>query len=66
MKLLDDDGLAEKGIPHGPVQRWRLIKAGKFPKPVKVGSRNAWLESEIDQWIADRVAERDSHVREAV
>lgn len=60
MKLLDDDGLAEKGIPHGRVQRWRLIKVGKFPKPVKVGSRNAWLESEIDQWIADRIVERDT------
>ncbi len=28
-------------------------------KPVKVGRHNRYVESEIDQWIADRVAERE-------
>lgn len=35
------------------------IAAGTFPKPVKVGKRSLWVETEIDQWIADRIAERD-------
>lgn len=36
------------------------IKAGTFPAPVKIGSNSvAWLEAEVDQWIEDRLAERD-------
>lgn len=35
------------------------IAAGTFPRPVRVGCRSLWVESEIDQWIADRIAERD-------
>lgn len=35
------------------------IAAGTFPKPVRVGCRSLWVESEVDQWIADRIAERD-------
>lgn len=28
-----------------------------FPKPIKIGKRAvAWLESEVDAWIADRIA----------
>lgn len=35
------------------------VTAGDFPKPVKIGRRSLWVEAEIDQWIADRIAERD-------
>jgi predicted DNA-binding transcriptional regulator AlpA len=36
------------------------IKAGKFPKPVKIGpGTNAWLSSEWDAWVAAKAAERD-------
>jgi len=36
------------------------IRAGKFPKQIKLTQRSSgWLESEIDQWLADRIAERD-------
>lgn len=35
------------------------IAAGTFPPPVKVGKRSLWVEAEIAQWIADRIAERD-------
>ena len=32
----------------------------KFPKKIRMGSRSvAWDEGEIDQWIEDRIAERD-------
>lgn len=35
------------------------IKAGTFPRPVSTGGNSvAWVESEIDQWIADRIAAR--------
>ncbi|CAB3786499.1 helix-turn-helix transcriptional regulator [Paraburkholderia fynbosensis] len=40
---------------------YRYLAAGKFPRPVKIGGgRVAWLESEIDAWIASR-AEATRH-----
>ena len=37
--------------------RHKLIKEGKYPQPVQIGARRiAFLESEIDEWIAARVA----------
>jgi prophage regulatory protein len=39
---------------------YRGIAAGTFPKPVKIGAHSiAFVESEIDAWIAARTAERD-------
>ena len=38
----------------------RLESEGHFPRRVQVTrARVAWLASEIDEWIAQRVAERD-------
>jgi len=35
--------------------------AKRFPAPVKIGARSvAWVESEVDDWIAARIRERDS------
>ena len=31
---------------------WQMMIAGKFPRSVKIGSKVAWYESEIDDWIA--------------
>ena len=40
---------------------YRLAGQGKFPRPIKIGlSRVAWLRSEIEAWIADRISERDA------
>ncbi len=34
------------------------VKAGSFPKPIKIGDRAvAWLQSEIDAWQSDCIAE---------
>ena len=48
-----------KAVEHrtgkGRVQRWRDIKAGKFPVPVEIGAnRIGWFEDEIDAWLASR------------
>lgn len=42
-------------------QHWdRLIQAGRAPKPVRIGEhRVAWLEDEIEAWLAEKVAIRD-------
>lgn len=37
------------------------MAAGRFPRPVSVGpARKAWVSTEVDQWIAARIAERDA------
>jgi len=59
MKLLDFDALADKGIKFSDTHIWRLVRAGDFPKPVKIGNRNHWVETEIDQYIEAKLAERD-------
>ncbi len=36
------------------------VKQGCFPKPVKIGANSvAWLEDEVEKWMAERIAERD-------
>lgn len=48
-----------KGIPFCRSQIFRMVKAGKFPAPVKLGPKtNAWPEAEIDNWSNRRIAER--------
>ena len=60
-RLLDEDGLRQKGIKFSRQHRHRLIKEGRFPPPIKVGiNTNAWIEDEIDRHIAGLIAARDS------
>ena len=34
---------------------------GNFPKPIFISERRvAWIESEVDAWIAERIASRTS------
>ncbi len=65
MKLIEFDRLRDLGVPHGRVQLWRLVREGRFPKPIKIGSRNAWIASEIDRWIVEQIAKRDGAAVEA-
>ena len=61
MQLLDRNGLREKGIPFTKQHIDRLIRKGEFPRPIKIGSNtNAWIEDEVDQYVADRVTQRDA------
>ena len=40
--------------------RCKLISEGKYPRPVKLGPRmSAFIESEVDAWMAERIAQRD-------
>ena len=37
-----------------------FVQNGTFPRPVRIGGRAvAWLETEIDEWIKARLAERE-------
>jgi len=40
---------------------YAMMKIGKFPKCLNLSERRvAWLESDIDSWIAERVAEHQA------
>lgn len=40
---------------------YEWMAAGSFPKPIKIGPRAvAWVESELDAWERQRIAERDT------
>jgi prophage regulatory protein len=51
--------LAKIGMTNSPL--YARIKAGTFPKPVKLGNSNAvaWVESEVDEWIDTQIARRE-------
>ncbi len=39
---------------------YRLMAEGEFPRPVKIGLRSvAWPKSDIDQWMAERLSDRE-------
>ena len=43
----------------GTTQSWVLERAGRFPKPLALGVRaRGWLISELDDFLAQRAAER--------
>ena len=38
---------------------YQLVRDGDFPKPVQLSERRvAWIESEVAQWVSDRIAGR--------
>jgi prophage regulatory protein len=45
---------ARTGLSRSTI--YAFIKAGVFPKPVPLGPRAVgWIESEVSDWIADRM-----------
>lgn len=43
---------------------YRKMNDGEFPQSVSLGDRAvAWVESEVQDWVIDRVAERDERIR---
>ena len=40
--------------------QWRLAREGKFPKAIAISpGRVAYVTEELDQWIAERVEQRE-------
>lgn len=51
--VIDCTGLARSTI-------YKYIDEGIFPKSVSLGGRAvAWVESEVQEWILERIEERD-------
>lgn len=50
-------------VPYSRSTIYQLIAQGKFPKPISLGARAvAWLESDIDEWIAARIDDSRAEV----
>lgn len=46
--------LLQEHVPFSAATLWRLVNAGKFPKPVKVTDQiTAWRVSDIQAWSKD-------------
>lgn len=61
--LIPYSDLHAKGITLSKTQLWRNEKAGLFPKRVHVSAgRIAYVESEVDSFIAKCIASRDAAV----
>ena len=61
MRFIRFSQLKEKGITFTRQHVGRLQKAGKFPRSVPLGENTKpFIEEEIDEYLASRVAERDA------
>jgi prophage regulatory protein len=61
LKVISFDQLEpKKGIRYCRDHLRRKIRAGEFPKPVALSDRRiAWIEAEVDEWLATRAASRE-------
>lgn len=42
-------------VPVGKTSFWRMVKDGRFPKPVKLGPRTtAWHAEAVAAWVAQQ------------
>lgn len=49
-----------------PVHLMRLVKAGTFPAPVRIGPNSvAFVEDEVEAWIEAKMAEREASAEAA-
>ncbi|PTB17010.1 hypothetical protein C9I57_30380 [Trinickia symbiotica] len=54
MKAIGIKQVAEK-VNLGQSTIYRMISKGQFPRPFSLGGgRTAWIESDIDDWLADK------------
>lgn len=54
-EVIDLTGLARSSV-------YRYVAQNSFPKPVSLGDRAVgWVESEVRDWISERIAERDQN-----
>jgi len=60
MRILTFPQIQARGIPWCRDQLRRKCAKGEFPAPIAISdSRIAWLETEVDAWIAQRASLRE-------
>ena len=53
--------MVKTGLARATV--YRHMENNKFPKSVSLGERAvAWLENEVEEWMLERIAERDEAI----
>ena len=63
LELIAEKDLPQYGAPHHS-QLKRDIKAGKFPRPVRLSERRAmWVREEVALWQRNKLRERDEQTR---
>lgn len=62
MKLLRlPDVIELTGLSRSTILR--MVDQDRFPRPLRLNERaNGWLQSEISDWVAARLADRDGKV----
>ena len=61
MRFLRYKDLKPHGVPWSRQHLGRLIRAKKFPAPVKIGANSiAWVEGEVFEYLEEKIAERDA------
>lgn len=49
-------------IPISHSRVYCMMNEGTFPRTISLGERSvAWLESEIDEWLQERIDKRDNN-----
>ncbi|WP_417539072.1 helix-turn-helix transcriptional regulator [Marinobacter sp.] len=53
------DVISQTGLARSTI--YKYIDAGSFPKPVPLGGRSVgWVQSEVQDWIAHVIQQRDA------
>ena len=48
---------ARRKLPISAEKLRKMVKAGEFPKPIKIGNRNYWRPACVDAWIESKERE---------
>jgi predicted DNA-binding transcriptional regulator AlpA len=56
-RLLPLKAVSAEFALHRTTIHW-LVKAGKFPKPIRIGGSCRWIADEIEAFKAERMADR--------
>lgn len=52
------DVIATTGLARSTI--YKFVSDGAFPAPVSLGGRSVgWVESEVEEWIMERIEARD-------
>lgn len=44
-----------EGLQISSVTLWRWVRAGRFPKPIRLGPNTVgWLKNEVSAWLESR------------
>ncbi len=50
-------------LPFGKTKLYKLVQAGKFPKPIKFGANiTAWRNQDVLDWIAEQTTANTAQI----